>query len=49
MWSLFVQILVKNWPTVKLGYVEIVSNIVQNHFHSSQEVISAHCLYKFIC
>ena len=27
---------------------EINSNIAQNHFHSSQEVISAHYLHKFI-
>ena len=27
---------------------EIYSNIAQNHFHSSQEIISAHYLHKFI-
>ena len=27
---------------------EIYSNIAQNHFHSSQEVISAHYLHKFM-
>ena len=27
---------------------EMYSNIAQNHFYSSQEVISAHCLHKFI-
>ena len=48
MWSLYVPIHVKSWPKVKLGQVEVDSNIPQNHFHSSQEVISAHYLRKFI-
>ena len=48
MWSLYVPIHVKIWPKVKLGQVEIDSNIAQNHFHSSHEVISAHYLRKFI-
>ena len=33
---------------VKLGQVEIDSNIAQNHFRSFQEVISAHYLHKCI-
>ena len=48
MWSLFVPVHVKSWPKVKLGQVEVDSDIAQNHFHSSQEVISAHYLHKFI-
>ena len=48
MWSLFVPVPVKSWPKVKLCQVEVDSNIAQNHFHSSQEVISANYLHKFI-
>ena len=48
MWSLFVPVHVKILPKVKLDQVEIDSNIAKNHFHSSQEVISAHYLHKFI-
>ena len=33
---------------LKLAQVEIDSNIAQNHFHSSQEVISAHYLHTSI-
>ena len=32
----------------EFGQVDVDSNIAQNHFHSSQEVISAHYLHKFI-
>ena len=39
MWTLFVPIHAKISPKVKLGQVEVDSNIAQNHFHSSQEVI----------
>ena len=42
MWSLFVPVHVKNLPKVKLGQVEVDSNIAQHHFHSS------HYLHKFI-
>ena len=48
MWSLYVPIHVKSWPKVRLGKVEVDSNIAQNHFHSSQEVIYAHYLCKCI-
>ena len=37
-----------NLTNMKLGQVEVTSNIAQNHFHSSQEVISAHYVDKFI-
>ena len=33
MWSLFVPVHVQIWPKVKLGQVEVDSNIAQNHFH----------------
>ena len=48
MWSLSVPVSVKSWPKVKLGQVEVDSNIAQDHFHGSQKVISAHYLPKFI-
>ena len=48
MWSLFVPVHMKSLPKLKLGQVEVNSNIAQNHFHSSQEVILAYYLHKFI-
>ena len=48
MWSLFAPVYVKSCPKVKLDKVEVDSNIAQNPFHSSQEIISAHYLHKFI-
>ena len=48
MWSLFIPVHIKSLPKMKLGQVEVDSNIAQNHFHGSQEVISAHYLHKFI-
>ena len=39
---------VKSIPKVKLCQVEVDSNIAQNHFHSSKEILSAHYLHKCI-
>ena len=40
----------KSWPKVKLGQVEVGSNIAQNHSSSPYEVISGHylpqCIWK---
>ena len=35
----------KSWPKVKLGQVQVGSNIAQNHSSSKQEVISGHYLF----
>ena len=42
IWSLFAPIHMKSWPKVKLGQVQVGSNIAQNHSFSPQEVISGH-------
>ena len=42
VWSLCVPIYVKRWPKVKLGQVEIGSNIAQNRLFSRLEVICGH-------
>ena len=44
MWYYLCQFMSK----AKLRQVEVNSNIAQNHFHSSQEVLSAHYLHKFV-
>ena len=34
IWSLFAPIHIKSWPKVKLGHVQVDSNIAQNHSSS---------------
>ena len=47
IWSLFVPKHMKSLPKVKLGQVQVGSNIAQNHSYSPQEVISGHYLPQF--
>ena len=47
IWSLFAPIHMKIWPKVKLGQVQVGSNIAQNHSSSPYEVISGHYLPQF--
>ena len=44
-----VPVHVKSWPKVKLGQVEVDSNIAKNYFHSSQEVVSARYFHMIAC
>ena len=37
------------WPKVKLGQIEIGSNIAQNQSSGLYDVISGHYLPQFIC
>ena len=37
----------KSWPKVKLGQVQVGSNIAQNHSFNPYEVISGHYLPQF--
>ena len=46
-WSLFAPIHMKSWPRVKLGQIQVGSNITQNHSSSPWEVIYGHCLPQF--
>ena len=39
----------KSLPKVKLGQVEVGSNIAKNYSSSSYEVLSGHYLPQFIC
>ena len=47
IWSLFAPIQMKSWPKVKLGQVQVSSNIAQNHSSSPWEVISGHYWPQF--
>ena len=47
IWSLFTPIHMKSWPKVKLGQVQVGSNIAQNHSSNPYEVISDHYLPQF--
>ena len=47
IWSLFAPIHMKSWPKVKLGKVQIGSNVAQNHSSSPWEVIYGDYLPQF--